>query len=179
MEQRRYFRIRDKLRLAIRHQDAPVVPTSQDTQTKTSFMMSMNELVKIVKKVSTSSTDTDLSDFAIEQTIHRVLSKDVAKVDNNQYLERAMFRVSLSEGGICVELPSNTPLPEIGQSVEISLELDHEDNCVHLHAILIGAQKVSNEALMAVRFEFQNLSEADRQKVFRYVFRQQTKRVND
>ncbi len=182
MEQRRFFRIRDKLKVSVFLKNGEHLIKLGLQSSDPIYKLSLEELedlfTKIYIKPECLPSHWRGTNFrqAIEDTLRTVLNKSPLTPEKLPTPEH--YHVSLSEGGIRIDFPEKIRVPQAGQRVSINLELDDEARPLNLNATLVGAENLSDEGIVSARFEFDQIKESERQKLFRYIFKQQTKRVS-
>ncbi|ADQ00171.1 MULTISPECIES: PilZ domain-containing protein [Marinobacter] len=182
MEQRRFFRIRDKLKVSVFLRNGERLIRLGLNSSEPVYKLSLDELedllIKIYKESEFIPSRLGDGNFrqAIDDTLKTVLNKSPLIPEQLPIPE--LYHVSLSEGGIRIDFPKRVSVPQAGQRVLINLELNDETRPLDLAATLVGAENLSDEGIVSARFEFDHIEESDRQKLFRYIFKQQTKRIN-
>lgn len=182
MEQRRFFRIRDKLRVSVFLRDGNNLTALGLDSSEPVYQLSLGELEDLFTRLSMESVfSSDHSKgrnlrHTLNHMLRAVLGKAPSIPEPLQVPER--YHVSLSEGGIRIDFPKRVRVPQAGQKVLINLELSDGPRPLDLAATLIGAENLSDEGIVSARFEFDQIDESDRQKLFRYIFKQQTKRIH-
>lgn len=182
MEQRRFFRIRDKLKVSVYLRNGEHLTKLGLNSSEPVYKLSLGELedflVKIYKELESVPSrwgDGNLRQ-GIGNTLKTVLNK--APLIPEQLPIPEVYHVSLSEGGIRIDFPKRVSVPQAGQQVLINLELNDETRPLDLAATLVGAENLTDQGIVSARFEFDHIEESDRQKLFRYIFKQQTKRIS-
>ena len=181
MEQRRFFRIRDKLKVSVFLRNGERLIRLGLNSSEPVYKLSVSELEDLLvriynePKLTPSQGNASLHQ-AIENTLKTVLNK--SPLIPEQLRTPELYHVSLSEGGMRIDFPERVNVPQAGQRVLINLELNDDTRPLDLAATLVGAENLSDEGIVSTRFEFDDIEESDRQKLFRYIFKQQTKRIH-
>lgn len=94
--------------------------------------------------------------------------------DGQQHADPRRRPVSLSEGGICIELPPGS-LQRVGHFLQLLLYLEDGGKPMRLSASRVGLE--ATDEATRLRLKFVNLDEVDRRRLFRYILQQQARKV--
>lgn len=82
--------------------------------------------------------------------------------------------VSLSEGGLCVELPPGS-IQSVGHFLQLVLHLEDGGAPLQLSAARVALEHTAT--VTRLRLRFLNVCESNRCRLFRYILRQQARKI--
>ncbi|WP_175618617.1 PilZ domain-containing protein [Marinobacter lutaoensis] len=177
MEKRQHFRVSDFIRVEIHERDRQRFPRCEITESSRVRARHGDILDAVMEALRQARDEQCLTAREIRERLSEHLTERYAVVehgDGQQHADPRRRPVSLSEGGICIELPPGS-LQRVGHFLQLLLYLEDGGKPMRLSASRVGLE--ATDEATRLRLKFVNLDEVDRRRLFRYILQQQARKV--
>ncbi|BFN13676.1 MULTISPECIES: PilZ domain-containing protein [Marinobacter] len=181
MEKRQHFRLSDFLALEAfdgNKKIFPATPLSDDTKIQALHGDVLKAVMRGLRKAKTQGKVSTHELLALLSHELELAYSSIATFSGSEHDDPRRCAVSLSEGGIRIDACGESVARFQNRRLKLSLYLrDGIDEPLVVSANLRGQTFVEAESKWIFRFEFTGMTEKLRQRLFRYILQEQTKKV--
>ncbi|MGP9833607.1 PilZ domain-containing protein [Marinobacter sp. NSM] len=180
MEKRQHFRVSDFLSVEVFDKERRIFPRNR--LRPSSIVQGKHEdiLNAVLRSLRKAKEAGKLSTDGLKAILSLELADAYMCTEENPNLTTTDPRrchVSISEGGIRIDMPEHDYDPAHTTFLTLALHLPGENKPLCVNAYVRGSNRIATDGLVLLRFEFSGMSEHARQRLFRYILKLQSQKV--
>jgi len=180
MDKRKHFRVSDFIAVEIYDGEKRVFPAatiSPNAVVQALHGDLLNAVIRGLKRARTTEKVGTAQLIAIlsDELTNSYIKTECVRSDDRDDPRRC--HVSLSEGGVRIDVSKSEYTQPVNSKLTLKLYLADNDKALQVQARLRGNEEIDGESMMMLRFEFTGLPEFSRQRLFRYILKQQARKV--